>query len=284
MKRELRMKNLFLWKSLKIGTAFVFLGITGCAEYQRQVLLHTDEKGTDFTKTLAKEYETLGNTEQHIMYDDVSADYYYRKAICAKSGNLVGPTPLEKWDLPADKICELSTARERLIRALNSGARDIAPKMTAYTQAHFDCWVEQQAERWQKDDIGLCRSEYYGGISEVELMFMGGIDKVLPEHVVYFDFNTSHIQREGMKVIDAVAAKATSKDHPSHILLVGRTDKIGDAKHNKNLSKHRALAVKKELIRRGVDPHLMSLKGAGETPGPNVDSHNRRVDILFLNY
>jgi outer membrane protein OmpA-like peptidoglycan-associated protein len=59
---------------------------------------------------------------------------------------------------------------------------------------------------------------------------------------------------------------------------------IGDEKHNEQLSKQRATMVQKELVRMGVNPHRISIKAAGEAPGPKVDAHNRRVDILFLDY
>ena len=276
------MKSKFLTTTLRSSAIVALLAVTGCAEYNRRVLTHTEERGSEFTRTLSKEYETLGTTEQKIMYDDCSADYYYRKAICAKQGIAIGPTPLWKWNIEPDRIPELVIARERLMRAIQFGARDVAPKMTAYSQAHFDCWVEQQAEGWQRDDIAWCRGDYYSSISEVELMLMGGIQKVTPENMVFFDFNSSHLNADSMLKIDEIAAMAMESS--CHILLVGRTDQIGDVKHNKNLSKHRAMAVKKELIRRGVSPHFIAIKAAGEAPGPKVDMHNRRVDIIFLNY
>ena len=94
------MKNEFLSKSLKVSSALVLLFTTGCAEYHKRELEHMEPKGCVFTQTLAKEYQALANTEQHIMYDEISADYFYRKAICAMQGDCIGPTPLDKWDIP----------------------------------------------------------------------------------------------------------------------------------------------------------------------------------------
>ncbi len=168
------MKNRFLAKSVKLSAFLAVLAVTGCAELHRMVLVDTMERGPEFTRTLAKEYETLGNTEQAIMYDDWSADYYFCKATYAKQGIFVRPTILCRWDIEEDKIPELAAARERLMHALELGAWHIAPKMTAHAQAHFDCWVEQQAEGWQVADIANCRSEFYQSIGEVELMIKEG--------------------------------------------------------------------------------------------------------------
>ncbi len=277
------MKKTFLSSSLKLGAIAALVASTGCAEYHKRVLDGMDAKGSEFTTTLAKEYEELGKTEQHIMYDQCSADYYYRKAIRAKEGCSVEPACPEKWDIESDKLPPFVAARARLINAINFGAREVAPKMTAYAQAYYDCWVEQQSEGWQTEDIARCRREFYTSMAEVELMLMGG-PEVTPSSMILFDLNTSHLSVEAIHHVDAIAEIARAMNFKNHILLVGRTDKLGDLKHNKHLSKNRAIAVKKELVRRGVPSHLVSIKAAGEAPGPKVDAHNRRVDVIFLEY
>lgn len=278
------MKNKLFSKGVKFGFVATLLATTGCAEYHKRVLHNTEERGTAFTKTLAEEYEGLGQAEQEHMYDESSADYYFRKAIRSKEGICVDPTPLEKWDIPEDNLPELEKARAHLMRLLNFGARDIAPEMAAHAQTHFDCWVEQQSEGWQKHDISWCRAEFYKAISEVELKLMGGIHHVQPHSMVLFEKNSSHLTQEALDLIKDVAKKDKTMKHPHRILLVGRTDKVGDLKHNKELSSHRAIAVKKALVHDGVPAHLISIKAAGETEGPEVDAHNRRVDIILLEH
>lgn len=282
--KGITMKNKFLKTGIKLSMAFSFLLATGCAELYKRELQHTQENGPEFTKFLAKEYETLGDTEQAIMYDDCSATYYFRKALRAKEGCTVFPTTLDRWKIENDKLPELSLARERLMRALEYGAWKTSPKMAAHAQAYFDCWVEQQSEGWQKEDIANCRAEFYEAISDVELMLMGGLMNVFPSSMVFFDTSSAHINAEALRVIDEVATVAKSPGNTEHILLIGRTDRVGDATHNKHLAKHRATMVKKELVRRGVNPHRIAIKAVGEMPGPKVDAHNRRVDIIFLGY
>jgi OmpA-OmpF porin, OOP family len=170
------MKNKFLAKSVKLSALLAALGVTGCAEYHRMILEDTAVCGPEFTRTLAKEYEDLGNIEHTIMYDDWSANYYYCKAIYARQGFLVNPVSLCKWEIEEDKLEELATARDRLMHVLELGAWQIAPKITAYAQANFDCWVEQQAEGWQIEDIANCRTGFYHYIAEVEHVLKGGVE------------------------------------------------------------------------------------------------------------
>ncbi|OJW51163.1 MAG: hypothetical protein BGO67_12625 [Alphaproteobacteria bacterium 41-28] len=170
------MKNKFLAKSVKLSALLAVLGATGCAEYHRMILEDTAICGPEFTRTLAKEYEDLGNIEHNIMFDEWSANYYYCKAIYARRGFLVNPVSLCRWDIEEDKLSELTTARERLMQALEAGAWQIAPKITAHAQANFDCWVEQQAEGWQIEDIANCRTGFYHYIAEVEHVLKGGVE------------------------------------------------------------------------------------------------------------
>lgn len=280
------MKSKFLVNSVKLSAAMALLLASGCAEYHKRVLETMLPAGDEFSENLAKEYEVLGDTEQNIMYDDFSADYYYRKAMKARKGcESVLPAYLENWDIPESKLPEFQKARERLMWALDNGARAAAPKMTAYAQSHFDCWVEQQAENWQKIDIAHCRSEFYTSMAEVEVMLMGGFTRVPPSDMVFFNLESAKVKGDNKKTLDEVAQQALAKENSTtHLLLVGRTDQAGDAKYNENLSNQRAMNVKKELIRRGVSPERLSIKAAGETPGPDVASHNRRVDIILLGY
>jgi len=278
------MKNKLFSKSLKCGFIVTLFAMTGCAEYHKRVLEDTPARECKFTSALAKQYEELGKFEQDIMYDEYSADYYYRKAIRSKEGYCVGPTILENWDMHADKIPELAKARDHLMLLLRLGARNVAPEATAYAQAHFDCWVEQQAEGWQKDDIAWCRSEFYKSISEVELQLMGGIHHVMPKSMILFEKNSSHLTPESIELIKDIAHHEKAMKHHRRILLVGRTDRVGDSKHNKELARHRAMMVKKVLVQNGVSAHLISIKAAGETAGPKVDAHNRRVDVIFLEH
>ena len=44
--------------------------------------------------------------------------------------------------------------------ALTAGARDKAPIQAANAQVNFDCWMQEQEENFQPDDIARCRSGF----------------------------------------------------------------------------------------------------------------------------
>lgn len=269
-------------RGLIFGAFAILLTMTGCAEYNKRILHHTEVGGWEFTQALAKEYEILGDTEHDVMYDESSAEWYYERAILSKEGFCVAPTRLVFWDIEEDKLPELQKAYDHLMYLLSRGARQAAPRMTARAQSHFDCWVEQQSEGWHHSDIAWCRSEYFKAISDVELKLMGGVQKVTPQSMVLFDNNSAQLSQEAMAVIEEVAKSEQAKHQ--RLLLIGRTDKIGDLKYNKELSRQRAMMVKKALVHEGVPVELIGIKAEGETPGPEVDAHNRRVDIIFLDH
>lgn len=268
----------YLTTVFKFSSLALLLNVTGCAEYHRRQLESTPERGPVFTRALAKEYGVLGTVEENDMYDCWSANYFFRKAICAKRGHCVGPAILSQWDLPPEKVPELEQARCRLMGALLSGGRRLAPRLMARAQSHFDCWVEQQEENWQYGDINRCKSVFYATIAEIELILKGGVPQVRPTAEVFFNLNSARLNLQSLEIIDSLVKGNKGR----HFLLIGRTDPSGERKHNKILAERRALEVKRELVRRGVLPCMVTLKAGDPLPGPRIDIHERRVDIIVL--
>lgn len=263
--------------------AAVALGLSGCAEWNKRSLDNTKEKGSNFTRALSEEYRMLGDTEQMVMFDDLDADLWFRKGIKAKVGCPIMPEYLNGWNLRNDKVPELAAARERLIMAMENGARDVAPEMTAHAQVHYDCWVEQTEERWQLDDIRACRAEYYKAMHEVEGMLGNHVVQAPQSHAVLFNLDKANLDGEAHRVLDDAMVHASSKDHGRMIKLVGHTDKIGSKGHNKELAMKRVSAVRNEMVRRGVPSEMILLEVKGENnQSGHIDPDYRRVDVLFM--
>lgn len=272
------MYRTYFSKSLKFALLATLLVTTGCAEYHRRELESMPNRGPQFNCSLAKEYENIGRMEQVDMFDEWSANHYFCKAILAKKGCCVLPTSPCEVSTPKEKLPELLTARQRLMRALCAGARKKAPRLTAHAQAFYDYWVEQQEEEWQHRDIAVCRHTFYKTIAEIELILMGGFHDVLPDYSVLFAINSDHLSLQSLAVIDKIAQAAKGR----HILLLGHTDRVGETQHNKNLAKRRALAVQKEFLRRGFPSCFVTVKSGIIMSGPKVDANDRRVDIIVL--
>ncbi|HVA15171.1 MAG TPA: OmpA family protein [Stellaceae bacterium] len=101
---------------------------------------------------------------------------------------------------------------------------------------------------------------------------------------VYFEFDRATLTPDARQVVQQAAQNALQGNATS-IVATGHTDTVGTDSYNLVLSKHRASAVRAELIKDGVPGGEISTSGVGETDlavqtGPNVNEpRNRRVEI-----
>ncbi|WP_353662711.1 OmpA family protein [Hydrogenimonas sp. SS33] len=102
-----------------------------------------------------------------------------------------------------------------------------------------------------------------------------------------FPFNSAKIPASDMKKVERVAE--FMKKHPDVTAkLKGYTDSIGSEAYNLKLSERRANAVKKALIKLGIDASRLSAKGYGEADPvasndtPEGRAQNRRVEVVLV--
>jgi len=104
---------------------------------------------------------------------------------------------------------------------------------------------------------------------------------------ILFDVDKDVIRPESQPTLDEMT-KLMRGNPPLKLSVVGHTDAQGDAKHNDDLSRRRALAVIAALVKAGVDPRRFSTRGAGasEPVAPNDNeagrAKNRRVELIRL--
>jgi OOP family OmpA-OmpF porin len=142
--------------------------VAGCVGPEIDEMRGLEATGSDFDKALAAEYRAITLFEADEMYDWLSAGHFARKGLRAAKGEVVDAEPIEAWDLPPDKAPELAGARERLLQALQAGARAKVPEFAAHAQGRFDCWVEQQSENRQPEHINGCREKFYAALEQLE--------------------------------------------------------------------------------------------------------------------
>lgn len=99
---------------------------------------------------------------------------------------------------------------------------------------------------------------------------------------VLFDFDSSTLKPGAYAEIGRVAD--VLNNYPQTTIRVeGHTDSKGAEAYNQVLSEKRALAVKNELTKGGVDPNRIQTVGFGESqPISSNDAMNRRVNVVII--
>jgi OmpA-OmpF porin, OOP family len=308
---------------MKTLRALVLLGgsvlaLGACSEFRDhteiEALNEVNAVGSPFTRALTGEYRDFANREMNEMFDYPDALHFARKGLAAAAGEIVLPEPVSDWNLLPGQMEELGTNRGRLINALDKGARDIAPEQAATAQAQFDCWIEQQEENWQTEDILTCKTRFMESMEALESMIQPqpvieevteGLAPIIQEeltedvdmaaapmkpedamYLVFFDFDSFALTNAGKKILDAMGEEL-GKQSPEIVHIVGHTDSAGDKAYNNRLAMKRANAVRDGLVERGVNAETIRVESRGEdelmveTADGTREPANRRAEITF---
>jgi outer membrane protein OmpA-like peptidoglycan-associated protein len=110
-------------------------------------------------------------------------------------------------------------------------------------------------------------------------------NKVLIGDRIFFDLGQARLKTEGKNVLDHVHKLIDG--HPEYLLISieGHADQTGPAKLNQKLSLRRADAVRRHLIKLGVEPKRLVVRGFGDKDPwkeeRRVMHMNRRVEIVI---
>ncbi len=112
-------------------------------------------------------------------------------------------------------------------------------------------------------------------------------DKIELKQKIFFKTGRAKIMKKSNALLDEIAAVLLEKPDV-RVRIEGHTDNKGKAKKNRKLSLKRARAVKKYLVKKGVNKERMETKGYG--PDKPIDSNrtktgrskNRRVEFIIL--
>ncbi len=291
-------------KGLMLGMAAVCtLGACSYDSFSEVEALNSSQAvGSPFTQRLAAEYREFSNVELKEMFDYPDALHFARKGLAASSGEAVLPEPISDWNLSPEHVNELGTSRGRLMNVLDMGAREMMPDQAAIAQARFDCWIEQQEENWQNDDISTCKNDFISVLKTLEDQITTAATPAEPPmvveasepmqienavYLVFFDFDKSLVTPEGQSIVDAVVNELNGRSDVTTITIIGHTDTSGSNTYNQRLAMKRAQKVMDALVARGVDPALIRMESRGESDlivqtADNIrEPANRRVSIAF---
>lgn len=277
------------WKFCVIGVAVA--SVAACAGVERQIAAKTQPpSGTGYNAEMSSGYFELSNLEYR-EGDYRSSDHFAIKAMAAGRGEAVEPDTIESRSGIAKNpafAAELGAARQRLMAAKGGGGVTAAPNDMARAQVMFDCWIQEQEENRQPDDIAACRNAFMVAMGRVEAAMMPApvVMQMPGEYLVFFDWNKADVTPEAASILDNVVA-AAKKMGDTKVVATGYTDTSGSAAYNMGLSERRAEAVKAVLASEGIPAQNITTIGRGEEDplvptGDGVrEPQNRRVQIQF---
>ncbi|HPD83278.1 MAG TPA: OmpA family protein [Alphaproteobacteria bacterium] len=268
-----------------------------------KALNETNAVGNAFTQELTKGYQEFINSELNTYKDHADALHFSRKGLAAARGDMVMPEPVSDWELLPGNAEELIVARSRLVNVFALGARETQPDLSAFAQVKFDCWIEEQEENFQADNISACKSQFMDALAKLEAAMPAPAPAPEPanafdvnpaepmkvenaKYIVFFDWDEYSLNAGANAILDAAAEEAKGRSLIS-IDLVGHTDTSGSRDYNEKLSMKRANVVRDAMVKRGVDANLLTVNHRGEdellvqTPDDVREPANRRTEITF---
>jgi outer membrane protein OmpA-like peptidoglycan-associated protein len=113
-------------------------------------------------------------------------------------------------------------------------------------------------------------------------------DAIELTRIVQFDISYSLVKGESYDMLMAVARIMKENPDIRKVQISGHADEVGGSEYNQGLSIRRASAVKRFLVRNGVEAHRLVVRGYGEAMPMDTNRteagrwQNRRVEIIIL--
>jgi OOP family OmpA-OmpF porin len=271
-----------------LATASLLAGCGPAFESQKvfDEAKRTTPTGDAYHQGLYSGYMEHATYEQDEMMNYTSAMSHARNAMASARGETPAVAGVTDFGpQPADKVDELTQARNQLVAALGDNGAAEAPEAAALAQTYYACWVEQQHENFQPRDIAYCRDGFYKNMAVLnDAVIPEAPDLVALQSDVFFDFDKYNLKPAAIAELDKIYPVMVA-DTTSQFLIGGHTDTVGTAEYNQGLSERRARAVADYLESKGVSADRMTVRGFGftelavPTPPQTPNAENRRTEI-----
>lgn len=277
---------------LRIAVASAgLLILAGCSGMELEKAEQVPQQGSAYDRDLYSGYVKLSQDE-YKEGDYGDSDRFAMRAMEAADGKSVQPEMIANRNLPADKVDALTQARLRLVAAQSTGSAERKPMDTANAQIAFDCWMQEQEENRQPEDIGACRDNFMTALAAIEeqpKVAAAPVAAPPPKPMaapgpftVLFEFDDSGLTPDARAML-ADVAQAAKKDDFAVIDISGYTDLVGGDNYNQVLSEQRANAVINFLVDSGIEAGKIVGRGLGKTDPvvavETAEQRNRRVEI-----
>ncbi len=264
-------------------------------------------QGRSFASYLAQGYLRYAKQEDN-EHDFRSAALFLARAGQVERGERVEPEALFQRNIPPHAVSDMLYARHRLVAAFAKNAAILYPRIAATAQVSFDCWMEQQEENTEPNEVAKCRAEFEGAISRLEAALTPGLtlpaagspvpagtplsepncEQCSGAHLVFFELGSSDLSADAKKSIADVAATILSGSTHG-VAISGHTDLAGGSRYNDSLSQKRVDTVVGALMAAGVPSSKLITTYAYGKKRPRIptadgerNAGNRRVEVWLL--
>ena len=267
----------------------VAMSLAACgANYDVMGTRGLPNRGAEFHRALQTDYVDLAAAEK------AEADWgdtktFIQRARRAASGETFLPEATSARDLPDYSVSTLSDARGRLFAVLTEQTRTRLPVMAAMAQSSFDCWVQEQEEDRQPEDIAACRTSFNTALRALEATAPAPTpaDPAMPNQFrIFFGFDSTELNADARQVVDQIS-RAHDRYNPATVLVVGHADSAGSSDYNITLSQRRAETVYNALADKGIPQNNIRVEAYGEDrpvvrrPDGTPEQGNRRAEVIF---
>ena len=310
----MKLKFNFSFKLLSI--LFLMLLLGSCAHFKIQEL-ESINYDRDFFSLLSNEYKNFAKYELYEMHDEIDANYFAIKALRATNQKIVTPENPKDWDLPQNLISEFEGYFKKINLLIENELYQNHKENFSKMIVGYDCWIEQQEENWQIEDIANCKNKFlenfnsiyeiYADISAVQKQskpkkidrlknINESKEKTISKDIEQSDSNSKSVNlffnfdeavlaaKEMIKLHNFV--KLAQDNNNLTIYITGHADTKGSKKYNLALSYKRAEFVKNFLENLNLRNNI-SVEGYGEsrllvnTKDEIKEKQNRRAEVTL---
>ena len=249
---------------------FPLIILTGCAGSVQQ-LHELSPQANDFPSALASEYQSYADSESELGRSG-GAEHFASKGLMALKGGAVEPDAVDA-KLPEQTRTELTEARSHLSKLLTDDVKRVAPQQAARAQLLYDCWQNEMTRRINQEQAP-CADEFRSTIQQLQEVADPLIYGKTISRTISFAPKTTKLDDDSLATIKEVAGTlSTLRNY--RVQLDGY---IGRKASQRKLSETRLSAVKKALVKAGINEHVIHIKKEGSAKAVILRNSGMAVD------
>lgn len=117
----------------------------------------------------------LEQAKQELAENDLNdSHYFYQKAVEAAKGHAPKPQSVSERSMPENQRKKLESAYAKLVELLRHISKPELKLLIGQAQVNYDCWIQEQEEGYQPQDITRCREGFNQSATEITRLLNTG--------------------------------------------------------------------------------------------------------------